>query len=73
MRSGLHRRAPRVVIECAGNPSRIEDALDTVAKRELDPAPLRTWIVSLLELPDMFASLSYDARQVKVMIDPSRI
>lgn len=112
--------APRVVIECAGNPGRIRDAIDTVATRglvvipgacfgedsfqpttglakevrlqfsmtytdrefetvialvakgELDPAPLHTSTVSLLELPTMFASLSQDSRQVKVMIDPGR-
>jgi (R,R)-butanediol dehydrogenase/meso-butanediol dehydrogenase/diacetyl reductase len=49
------------------------DVIDLVARREIDVLPMKTALVSLDEVPDIFESLRSDPRQCKVLIEPGRV
>ena len=47
------------------------DVIDLVARREIDIMPMKTALIGLDQVPEVFESLRTDPKQCKVLIDPT--
>jgi (R,R)-butanediol dehydrogenase / meso-butanediol dehydrogenase / diacetyl reductase len=49
------------------------DVIDLIARREIDVLPMKTALIGLDQVPEVFDSLHTDPRQCKVLIEPGRV